>query len=94
MLSLNNTRPELQVEGEMKVILKKHQETTVFEDEDTALCIAVRRRHIWKDAKLVLSRGNNIYSRGIRVTFVSETAVDDGGLHESFSPSFGWYYAK
>ena len=60
MLFLYNVSPKLQSEGEMKAILKRHQETTVFEDEDPALCIAVRRRHIWKDAKLVLSRANRV----------------------------------
>lgn len=84
MLVLYNIRPELQVKEEMKAISKRHQETTVFEDEDTALCITVRRRHIWKDAKLVLSRGNNVYSRGIRAMFVSEAAVDDGGPTREF----------
>lgn len=79
-----NISPELQIGEEMKAILKRHQETTLFEDEDAALRIAVRRRHIWKDAKLVLSRGNNVYSRGMRVTFVSEAAVDQGGPTREF----------
>lgn len=77
-------RPDLQIGEEVKAILKRHQESTAFEDDDTAVCIAVRRWHIWKDAKLVLSRGNNVYSRGMHVTFVSEAAVDEGGPTREF----------
>ena len=73
-----------QVGREIKAVLKQHQETTIVHDEDPALCIAVRRRHIWKDAKLALLRGNNVYSRGMSVTFVSEAAVDEGGPTREF----------
>ena len=68
------------------MLLKRHQESAISinEDEDSGLCIAVRRRHIWKDAKLVLSRENNVYSRGMSVTFVSEAAVDEGGPTREF----------
>ena len=44
----------------------------------------MRRHHVWKDAKLVLSRENNVYSRGMSVTFVSEAAVDEGGPTREF----------
>ena len=68
----------------MQSIVKCHQESSIFEVEDPALCIAVRRRHLWKDTKLVLSRRNNVYSMGMRVTFVSEAAVDEGGPRREF----------
>lgn len=44
-----------------------------------SLCIAVQHGHLWKDFKLVMSHLNNKYSMGMRVTFVSESAVDEGG---------------
>lgn len=63
----------------MKFVLMQHIKDTTIEVEDPGLCIAVRRRHLWRDSKLVLSRPNNTYSMGMRVTFVSEAAVDEGG---------------
>ena len=69
---------------EVQSILKNHRDRYISEAEDAGLCIAVRRRHLWNDAKLVLSRQNNAYSMGMRVTFVSEAAVDEGGPRREF----------
>ena len=44
----------------------------------------MRRRHLWKDSKIVLSRPNNAYSMGMRVTFVSEAAIDEGGPRREY----------
>lgn len=64
--------------------MKQHQQENIVVQEDPSLSIAIRRRHVWKDAKLVLSRKNNVYSGGMRVTFVSEAAVDEGGPRREF----------
>ena len=32
----------------------------------------------------MLSRKNNVYSRGVRITFVSEAAVDEGGPRREY----------
>ena len=70
--------------GDARPILQQHQKDQILSHEDPSLCIAIRRRHIWKDTKLVLSRRNNVYSGGIRVTFISEAAVDEGGPRREF----------
>ena len=59
-------------------ILKQHVDNNTIEMDEPGLCIAVRRRHLWKDSKLVLARSSNDYSMGMRVTFVLESAVDEG----------------
>ena len=64
---------------EVKLILKQHVDNNTVEMNKPGLCIAVRRRHLWKDSKLVLARSSNDYSMGMQVTFVSEAAVDEGG---------------
>ena len=64
--------------------MKQHIQDTTIEMDDPGLCIAVRRRHLWKDSKLVLSRHNNDYTMGMRVTFVSEAAVDEGGPRREY----------
>ena len=68
----------------MEEILNNHIHKCIVQEGDPCLCIAVRRRHLWKDAKLVLSRTNNVYSMGMRVTFISEAAVDEGGPRREF----------
>ena len=68
----------------MKSVLQQHVQNTTVEEEDPGLCIAVRRRHLWKDSKLVLCRPNNKYSTGMRVAFVSEAAVDEGGPRREY----------
>lgn len=70
--------------GDAQSILQQHQKDEIDAHEDPSLCIAVRRRHVWRDTKLVLSRRNNVYSGGIRVTFISEAAVDEGGPRREF----------
>ena len=55
-------------------------------DPDQANRITIRRNHIWKDAVHAMSRSSFDPSRCVKVTFVSEEAVDDGGpRHEFFS---------
>lgn len=81
-LSPNSSQP--QEAEETKVVLKQHIADNTVEMDDPSLCIAVRRRHLWKDSKLVLSRPNNKYSMGMRVTFVSEAAVDEGGPRREY----------
>jgi len=49
-----------------------------------SLCMAIRRHHIWKDTKVVLSRRNNVYSGGVGVTFISEAVVDEGRPRREF----------
>lgn len=80
----NSTQP--QITEEMEAILKDHIQKSIVQVEDPAesLCIAVTRRNLWKDAKLVLSRTNNVYSKGVRVRFISESAVDEGGPKREF----------
>ena len=73
-----------QSQSDVQPVLQQHKENTIFTHEDPSLCIAIRRRHVWKDAKLVLSRKNNVYSGGMRVTFVSEAAIDEGGPRREF----------
>ena len=48
----------------MNVVLKKHISDNTIELEDPSVCITVRRRHLWKDPKIVLS---NSYSESFCV---------------------------
>lgn len=66
----------------MKTLLKHHIENATVDEDDPGLSIAVRRRHLWRDSKL--AHPNNTYSRGTRVTFVSEAAVDEGGPRREY----------
>ena len=53
-------------------------------DPDQANRVTIRRNHIWKDAVRAMSRSSFDPSRCIRVTFVGEEAVDDGGPRREF----------
>ena len=68
----------------MEEILNNHIHKCIVQEGDPSLRITVRRQHLWKDVKLVLSRTNIVYSMGMRVTFISEAAVDEGGPRREF----------
>ena len=80
---INSPQPQWN-EEEVKSVLHQHIQNTVVEEDDPGLRIAVRRRHIWRDSKLVLCRPNNVYSTGMQITFVSEAAVDEGGPRREY----------
>ena len=53
-------------------------------DPDQANRVTICRKHIWKDAVRAMSRSSFDPKRCIRVTFVGEEAVDDGGSRREF----------
>ena len=81
VLHFHSSQPQ---SGDVQAILQQHKENSIVALENPSLCIAIRRWHVWKDAKLVLSRRNNVYSEGMCVTFVSEAAVHEGGPRREF----------
>ena len=60
-------------------VLKISVDGYTIELDEPGLCNAVRCCHLWKDLKFVLTHLSTDYSMGMPVTFVSESAVDEGG---------------
>ena len=56
----------------------------VLHDPDQANRILVRRSHIWQDAVRAFSRTSFDPHKCIRITFIGEEAVDDGGPRREF----------
>ena len=61
-------------------MLQEHRDITLLPlpQGDAAQCIVVRRRHAWEDVVRKLKSGLNV-NKEFKVTFVGETAVDEGG---------------
>ena len=70
----------------MNVLLKDHQARYMHEEEENAQRIVVRRKHVWDDTVRKLKGGLDA-NKPIKVSFVGDVAVDEGGGHdESFWP--------
>ena len=67
-----------------KHILLQHQERVMSGDPEDAQSIIVRRSHIFADASRTFSRPTFNPTKLLRVTFVGEAALDEGGPRREF----------
>ena len=70
----------------VSTLLKEHFSVSnpVSFDTDMANRISIRRNHIWKDAVRAISKPGFNPNRNVRVAFVGEEAVDEGGPSREF----------
>ena len=64
-------------------VLNLHRDQYLHQDKSKVYRITVRRAHIWQDALKCFERKFDVRSY-IRVTFLGEPAVDDGGPRREF----------
>ena len=62
----------------IETILSRHRTKMLPLDASLTQRIVVRRKHIWKDA-LHRFRSGVDYHKHLRILFMGESAVDDGG---------------
>ena len=67
-----------------KHILLQHQERVMSGDPEDSQSIIVRRSHILADASRTFSRSTFNPTKFLKVTFVGEAAVDEGGPRREF----------
>ena len=65
-------------------LLHAHRQTLLNEDEEDISSIPVRRKHIFDDAILTLKRINWEPTQHLRVVFIGEPGVDEGGPTREF----------
>ena len=64
-------------------VLKKHRNEHLYADKSQTYRITVRRSDIWKDSIQCFKRSFDT-CKHLRITFLGEPAVDDGGPRREF----------
>ena len=64
-------------------LLNQHRDQHLYQDRSKTYRITVRRAHIWQDALKCFERKFDLRSH-VRITFLGEPAVDDGGPRREF----------
>ncbi len=73
-----NSEQELSLAG----VLKRHYSEVLNNDSSVRQRVTVRRGHIFNDAKHAVSTLDE--TKHLRITFLGESAVDDGGPRRQF----------
>ncbi len=65
----------------LKHVMQQHQVRAITSDDDEDITrIHVRRSHIFEDSMRQFSKDSFNTSKMLKVLFIGESAVDDGGL--------------